>query len=159
MMDMPKLMLKPLRADYSLSLARNVAVTETEGGMPRERKDNIGRPHKTNPTYKCTRAQWSYFLAFSRVYEGLPFLAELLVDDVNHQWYECRILNQVFDVTTLGDQIFTVQLSLVVKPIKYDVEVDKAIIAIHEVTGGKSDLYFNLLEKLVNEDLPKIKKR
>ena len=152
--SMPKLMLTPFRDGYNFSLARNVVTTETDGGMPRTRKDSIGKPHRANPTYKCTRAQWQYFLTFMRVYEGLPFLAYLLLDDVDHQWYECDILDMVLPVSSLGDQIFTVQLSLVAKPIKYDVESDITFLDVYKMTDGQVEQYFTLLEKLVNEDLP-----
>lgn len=154
MTEIPKFMLKPLRDSYSFSLARNVTSTETIVGLPRERKDSVGKAHRVNATYKCTRAQWRYFLSFSRAYEGLPFLAYLLIDDIDHKWYQCSIVGESLPVDTLGDQIFTVQLSLVAKPIKYDVEADKTITAIYEMTDGQIDQYFNMLAKLVNEDLP-----
>lgn len=154
MTELPKLMLKPQRDGYNFSLARNVISTETIVGLPRERKDSVGKVHRPNVTYKCTRPQWQYFLSFMRAYEGLPFLAYLLLDDVDHQWYECRIVGDSLPVQTLGDQIFTVQLSLVAKPIKYNVETDIAITKIYEMTKGKMAEYFNLLAKLVNQDLP-----
>lgn len=154
MTEIPKLMLKPLRDGYSFNLARSVTSTETIVGLPRERKDSVGKVHRPNVTYKCTRAQWQYFLVFMRVYEGLPFLAYLLLDDIDHQWYECRIVGDSMPVQTLGDQIFTVQLSLVAKPIKYDVETDLSFLEIYKGTEGQIDLYYRLLAKLVNEDLP-----
>ena len=154
MTEIPKLMLKPLRDGYGFNLARSVTSTETIVGLPRERKDSVGKVHRPNVTYKCTRAQWQYFLAFMRVYEGLPFLAYLLLDDIDHQWYECRIVGDSMPVQTLGDQIFTVQLSLVAKPIKYDVETDLSFLEIYKGTEGQIDLYYRLLAKLVNEDLP-----
>lgn len=156
MADIPKLMLKPLRSDYNFSLGRGVVSTQTIAGLPRQRRDG-GKPHRANVTYKCTRSQWQYFLAFMRAYEALPFLAYLLLDDIDHKWYECKILNEDLQVSTLGDQIFTVQLSLVARPYHYPVDTDIAITAIYEMTDGQMERYFNLLEKLVNEDLPKIK--
>lgn len=154
MADIPKFMLKPLRDGYSFSLARNVASTETIVGLPRERKDSVGKVHRANVTYKCVRSQWQYFLAFTRAYEGLPFLAYLLLDDVDHKWYECRIVGDSMPVQPLGDQIFTVQLSLVAKPIKYDIDNDILISTLYQMTEGQIELYFQKLAKLVNEDLP-----
>lgn len=154
MAEIPKFMLKPQRDGYSFNLARSVTSTETIVGLPRERKDSVGKVHRVNATYKCTRSQWQYFLSFSRAYEGLPFLAYLLLDDIDHQWYECRIIGESLPVSTLGDQIFTVPLSLVARPIKYDVEMDMTIATLYEMTDGQIDKYFRLLEKLVNEDLP-----
>lgn len=156
MADLPKLMLKPFRNGYGFNLGYGVVSTDTEYGMPRQRLDGIGKPHKLTATYKCTRAMYQYLVAFLRVYKGLPFNAYLLLDDVDHTWYECRITaSESIQVSTLGDQIFTVQLPMVVKPIKYSVDTDKSIIAIYEMTGGKPNEFYNYLEKLVNQDLPK----
>lgn len=154
MADIPKFMLKPLRDGYSFNLARSVTSTETIVALPRERKDSVGKVHRANVTYKCVRAQWQYFLAFMRAYEGLPFLAYLLLDDIDHQWYECRIVGDSMPVQTLGDQIFTVQLSLVAKPIKYNVETDLAFLEIHQMTEGEVEEYFKALAKFTNEDMP-----
>lgn len=154
MADIPKLMLKPLRDGYSFSLARSVTSTDTIVGLPRERKDSVGKVHRVNVTYKCKRAQWQYFLKFMRTYEGLPFLAYLLLDDIDHQWYECRIVGDSMPVQTLGDQIFTVQLSLVAQPTKYDVDTDLAFLKIYQMTEGEVDEYFKALAKFTNEDMP-----
>ena len=154
MAEIPKFMLKPQRDGYSFNLARSVTSTETIVGLPRERKDSVGKVHRVNATYKCTRSQWQYFLAFSRAYEGLPFLAYLLLDDIDHQWYECRIIGESLPVSTLGDQIFTVQLSLVAKPIKYNIDNDILISTLYQMTDGQIDLYFRMLAHLVNKDLP-----
>lgn len=154
MADIPKFMLKPLRDGYSFRLARNVVRTDTIVGLPRERKDSVGKAHPVNATYKCTRAQWQYFLAFTRAYEGLPFLAYLLIDDIDHKWYQCSIVDEYLPVNTKGDQIFTVQLSLVAKPIKYDIDNDILISTLYQMTEGQIELYFQKLAKLVNEDLP-----
>lgn len=154
MADIPKFMLKPLRDGYSFRLARNVVRTDTIVGLPRERKDSVGKAHPVNATYKCTRAQWQYFLAFTRAYEGLPFLAYLLIDDIDHKWYQCSIVDEYLPVNTKGDQIFTVQLSLVAKPIKHDIDNDILISTLYQMTEGQIELYFQKLAKLVNEDLP-----
>ena len=36
----------------------------------------------------------------------------------------------------------------------YNMDTDQTIVAIYNMTDGQSDLYFNQLEKLVNQDLP-----
>lgn len=154
MADMPKMMLKPFRNGYGFELGYGVVSTQTEFGMPRQRLGAINQPHHVSPTYKCTRAMYSYLLSFLRAYRGLPFMAYLLLDDVNHAWYECRFIDERISVTTLGDQIFTVKLSLIVKPQAYDLETDLAFIEIYNMTDGQIDKYFNHLEQLVNVDLP-----
>ena len=154
MNEMPKLMLIPLRDDYAPSLARSVTSTETIVGLPRERKDSVGKVHRVSAAYLCTSAQWQYFLAFTRAYEGLPFLANLQLDDINLQWYECRIIGEYLPFNTLGAGLFRVQLNLVAKPIKYDIDNDILISTLYQMTDGQIELYFQMLEKLVNEDLP-----
>lgn len=154
MIELPKLMLRPLLEGYSPSLARSVVSTETIVGLPRERRDSVGKVHRVSVSYICTSAQWQYFLAFTRAYEAMPFLANLQLDDVNLKWYECRIVGESLPFAALGGGIFRVQLDLVAKPIKYDVETDMTIVKIYEMTDGQIEEYFNLLAKLVNEDLP-----
>lgn len=154
MADLPKLRLKALRAGYSFNLGRQTVTTETESGQPRQRKDSIGTVHRLSPTYKCTRVQYRYLLAFLRVYEAQPFLAYLVIDDPDHRWYECRIVSNDIPVSALGDQLFTVQLNMTATPISPTKQEDLGFIGVYDATDGQPDLFFNLLEKLVNEDLP-----
>lgn len=154
MADLPKFMLKPFRDGYNFVLGRSTLTTQYTAGLPRQRRVQVGAVHRLQATYKCRRSQYQYLMAFLRVYEAKPFLAYLLLDDINHQWYECRIVSDRIDVSALGDQIFTVSLSMVVKSKSVNTEADEALVAIYEMTDGQIDAFFNHLEKLVNEDLP-----
>ena len=154
MADLPKMMLKPLRSGYNFSLGRSTVTTQFESGMPRQRKTRVSPTHQVQATYKCTRSMYQYLMAFLRAYEARAFLAYLLLDDIDHQWYECRIISDVINVSTLGDQIFTVSLILIVKAKPRDVALDITIFELYELLDGQIDAYFNQLEKLVNEDLP-----
>lgn len=154
MTDLPKLQLKPLRAGYGFELSTGVVSTDTQVGLPRQRLASVGVVHRVSPTYKCTRAQWQYFLAFMRAYRGRAFYAYLLLDDIDHHWYECRMVNESLKVSTLGDQIFSVQLDLIVKPRAVPIDQDLGFLAMYEMSQAEQDDYFNHLEKLVNRDLP-----
>lgn len=154
MTDLPKLHLKPLRSGYGFELTTGVVSTSTQIGMPRQRLASIGTVHRVSPTYKCTRAKWQYFLAFMRAYRGRAFYAYLLLDDIDMQWYECRMVNESLKVSTLGDQIFSVQVDLIVKPRPVQISQDLALLTIYEMSQAEQDDYFNHLEKLVNQDLP-----
>lgn len=158
MSDLPKFMLKPYRSGYGFSLSTGIISTQTQAGMPRQRRSQVGVVHRLSATYKCTRAMWQYMLAFIRSHVGRPFLAYLLLDDIDHHWYECRCVNETIDVSTLGDQIFTAKIDLVVKPRPVNVGQDELITVIYGMGKDEQDSYFNQLEKLVNADLPKIRR-
>lgn len=151
---MNKLMLKPYRSGYGFALSTGVVSTQTQAGMPRQRRGQVGVVHHLSVTYKCTRAMWQYLLAFLRANAGRAFMAYLLLDDIDHHWYECRYTDEQINVSTLGDQIFTIKLTLVAKSRTIDIGQDEALIAIYNMTKDEQDSYFNQLEKLVNKDLP-----
>ena len=134
---MNRLMLKPYRSGYGFALSTGVISTQTQAGMPRQRRGQVGVVHHLSATYKCTRAMWQYLLAFLRANAGRAFMA-----------YE------QINVSTLGDQIFTIKLTLVAKSRTIDIGQDEALIAIYNMTKDEQDSYFNQLEKLVNKDLP-----
>ena len=151
---MNKLMLKPYRSGYGFALSTGMISTQTQAGMPRQRRGQVGVVHHLSATYKCTRAMWQYLLAFLRANAGCAFMAYLLLDDIDHHWYECRYTDEQINVSTLGDQIFTIKLTLVAKSRTIDIGQDEALIAIYNMTKDEQDSYFNQLEKLVNKDLP-----
>lgn len=155
MSDLPKFMLKPFRDDYSFGLANPTIITPTAAGPSRARDDVVSGMHVVSPTYKCTRAMYRYFLRFLRAYRSQRFLAYLLIDDIDHQWYECMITNQgPISVQAKGDQIFTVQLTLEAEPLLYDIDADKAFVKIYEMTDGQVERYYNQLAEFTNKDLP-----
>lgn len=153
----PKLQLKPLRNGYGFELATGVVSTNTEIGLPRQRLGSVGMVHKVTSTYKCTRSQWQYFLSFMRAYRGHAFFAYLLLDDIDHHWYECRMIDTSLKVSTLGDQIFTVQVNLMVKSKPVHIDQDLGFLAIYEMGQEHIDVFFNQLERLVNKDLANTK--
>lgn len=153
-MAIPTLMLSPERQGYSTSLADGVISTETEIGMPRQRIGSVGNVHKASPTYRCQQAQYNYLMAFLRVYRGLPFLSLQHFDDGEPKLYETRIIGEI-KTSVVGYGVIDVSFNVVCKPNYYDIVISSDIIAIFEMTGGKPDEFYNYLEKLVNQDLPK----
>ncbi len=155
MAGLPKLMLKPYRDGYNFGLANPTVITPTAAGLSRGRVDSVGGVHVLSPTYKCTRPMQQYLLKFLRAYRGQRFLAYLLLDDIDHQWYECMITTQgPIPVSTMGDQIFITQLEMQAEPIDYDVEADIVFTTIYQMTDGQVALYFKELGDFVNKDLP-----
>ena len=98
---------------------------------------------------------YQYLTAFLRTYEAMPFLAYLLLDDVYHKWYECKCLDDnSISVTTQGDQIFLVQITLEVTPTAMSKEEDLEIIEAYNLTNGAPGIFLRLLEDLANIHLP-----
>lgn len=154
MSEMPKFRLKPFRPGYNFQLGRRTITTETQGGPPRQRRDSTGVVHRLTPTYKCTRVQYEYLINFLTAYEALPFLAYLVLDNKDHQWYKCREVSATLPVGALGDQIFTVQLNIVAEPLLPSVQAALAHVKVYDATDGNPKLFYDLIEQIVNKEMP-----
>ena len=152
-MDLPKLQLKPLLDGYGVKLGNNVMTTEVEYGMPRQRLKSVGAVHRVSPTYRCTKAQYQYLMAFYRTYRARAVMMYHHFDDVEPSWHECRIVSEV-SVEHVGYQVYDVSFDVVAKSTRYNIDQDMVFLAIYEMSQGEQDAYFNHLEKLVNQDLP-----
>lgn len=152
-MALPQLMLIPLRDSYELTFGDDVLSTEYSDGMPRQRLDSTGRPHDTPIGFINTKAQQDYLIKFWRINRAKPFSLKLIGDSTELEWYECRFISRPIQ-KELAPNVFEWSSNIVVKPKPLNLELDKTIVAIYEQTGGYTDTFFNLLEKLVNVDLP-----
>ena len=164
---LPKFMLKPFADGYNVTLADDFITTPMQGGEPRQRRIFEGGWHQVSATYKLRPAQKQYFTAFRRAYAGRSFLAYLLVDDVVHRWYRCRFIDNKKLSPRWGGGMTYASVELSVEPIPYsydkdgnlvayphNMDNDLSMVAIYNMTDGQTDLFFNQLEKLVNQDLP-----
>lgn len=150
---LPKLALVPLRDSYSPTLGNDVITTQYENGMPRQRLAGVGRPHQTPVSFRHKAQHQDYILAFWRVYRARAFAMRLILDGTDLAWYECRFIGEP-SIVSLGANVFEFSINLVCRPKPLDIEQDKVFIELYEQTGGDISTFFNLLEKLVNEDLP-----
>ena len=153
---MNKLMLMPNREGYNFMLGQSVITTETQDGLPRQRLSSVGTTHRVNATYQCTKAQWQYMLAFLRANRAKPFLAYLLLDDVEPAWYECRAIpsDTGYQAGTIHEILYTIELPLIAKSRPINIGQDDVIVVLYDMSKDEQDNYFNQLEKLVNQDLP-----
>lgn len=152
-MALPQLILCPLRDSYNLTFGDDVVTTEYSDGMPRQRMDSTGRPHRTPIAFRNRAAAHDYLLAFWRVYRAKPFAMQLYSSGTTLEWHECRFVGSPSQ-KEIGYQLFDWSCDVAVKPRPLDIEMDKSIVHIYNTTGGYTDTFFNLLEKLVNVDLP-----
>ena len=152
-MDLPRLQLKPLLDGYGVKLGDNVITTEVEYGMPRQRLASVGAVHNVSPTYRCTKDQYQYLMAFLRAYRARAVMMYHHFDDTEPSWYECRIVSAP-SVKHVGYQCYDVSFDIVAKSTRYNIDQDLAFLAIYKMSQAEQDAYFNHLEKLVNQDLP-----
>ena len=152
-MALPQLVLLPLRDGYSPSVSRGLLTSDSEIGYPRQRKAFVNAPQRAQMTYRVRASQLDYLLAFDNTYSGRWFLSQQQIG-ADVAWHECLILDDEISPQPIGYDLWDVSLSMIIKPLPRDVEIDKAIIEIYNMTGGETDTYFNMLEKLVNQDLP-----
>ena len=152
-MALPQLVLLPLRDGYSPSIGRGLLTSDSEIGYPRQRRAFVNAPQRAQMTYRVRESQLDYLLTFDNAYRGQWFLSQQQIG-TDVAWHECLILDDEISLQPISYNLWDVGLSMIIKPIPRDVEVDKAIVEIYNMTGGETDTYFNMLEKLVNEDLP-----
>ena len=152
-MDLPQLQLRPQLNGYGVQLGNDVITTEVEHGMPRQRLQSVGVVHRVSPTYRCTKAQYQYLMTFLRAYRARAMLMYHHFDDTEPSWYECRIVSDV-SVQHVGYAVYDVSFDVVAKSTRYNIDQDMGFLAIYEMSQGEQDIFFNHLEKLVNQDLP-----
>ncbi len=152
MADLPQLVLLPLREGYSPSMSRGLLTSDSEIGYPRQRKAFVNAPQRAQLTLVYGKTQLDYLLAGDNADRGQWFLARQQIG-TNIEWHDCMILDDYINPQPI-DNFWRVSLSMVIKPLPRDIEMDKSIVAIYNATGGETDMYFNALEKLVNQDLP-----
>ena len=152
-MALDEFILCPLRDGYNIKLGDDVTTTQFASGMPRSRLTSVGRPHQVDVTFRHKGQHQDYFFNFWMLHRTRPFMMRLLAGTSNMQWFECQFYGSP-DHSELGNDVHQSSIGLIVKPKKFDKQVAQDYIDAYILTGGDISTYFNLLEKLVNEDLP-----
>lgn len=151
--DLPQMVLLPLRDSYNVTLGNDVVTTQFEKGMPRQRLGGVGSPHQLSVTFRHKGQHQEYLYSFWELYKTKSFAMRLIIGSPTLSWFECRFLGSPTH-TELGADVHEFSIGLVVKPKRLDLDVSAAYLWAYQQTGGDVSLYFNALEKLVNEDLP-----
>lgn len=151
--DLPQLILCPLLENYNVGIGNDVLSTQYTNGPPRLRLNNVGAPHQISATFRHKAQHHDYIWRFWELYKVKPFAMRLIIKGTAMQWYQCWFNGMPQDLV-LGGNVFEFSCGLIVKPIPVDLEVAATFIYLYNETGGDISTFFNLLEKLVNEDLP-----
>lgn len=140
---------------YSANIGDGVISQILDGGADRYRRSLKGVMHVVSSRWVVNKVGYQYLMAFYRVWArnpSKPFIAKLCVDNAPVEDYQC-FFSGAPTLTEKNGKVFTVTATLKVKPLAVDEAMDDLIV---EVGNDGEDLasLMNLLEKLVNEDLP-----
>lgn len=146
----------PLQSGYQPAPANTVLEQALSAGFARQRVDFISSVSMVSASVMlASKAHAQYFWAFWRKhaqYAPQPFLWKLMVDDVVMTSYQCQFVPDSIQVGSRNGVIYSVSFTVRCKAKPFDAEFDQAII--DAWAGGNGFEMINLLEKLVNEDLP-----
>ena len=147
--------LRPLNRGMTFQPANNLLEQQLMGGFARQRVQFVNNVHTVNATVSLhDKARQQYFWAFwrSHTFNPRPFLWRLMIDDADMTTYQCQFVAGSVQVQERNGIVYRVSFSVRCKPKPVDHEFDQGIIDVWE--SGDGAALVNLLEKLVNVDLP-----
>ncbi len=145
----------PLQRGYAPEVANNILEQELMGGFARQRVQFINNVHTVTASVMLDdKGKQQYWWAFWRSHQEnpRPFLWRLIVDDTEMTTYVCQFVAGSLRLNERDGKVYSVSFGLRLKPNNTGTDFDETIIGLWE--SGDPRKLLNLLEKLVNEDLP-----
>ena len=145
----------PLQRGYTPEVANNLLEQQLMGGFARQRVQFVNNVHTVTASVMLDeKIKQQYFWAFWRSHQAnpRPFLWRLIVDDTDMTTYVCQFVAGSLRVNERDGKVYSVSFGLRLKPNHTGKGFDETIIGLWE--SGDPRKLLNLLEKLVNEDLP-----
>lgn len=145
----------PLQRGYTPNPANNLLEQELMGGFARQRVQFINNVHTVTVSVLLDeKIKQQYFWAFWKNHQRnpRPFLWRLIVDETSVTTYVCQFVADSLQLGERDGKVYSVSFGLRLKPNNTGTDFDESIIDLWE--SGDPRKLLNLLEKLVNEDLP-----
>lgn len=146
----------PLQRGFTPDVSNGLLEQALAGGFARQRMQFINNVHTVNPSVLLdTKLKQQYFWAFWRNHTRdapRPFMWRLMIDDTEMTDYQCQFVAGSLQVQERSGIVYAVSFGLRCTPNLSNSGFDETIINIWE--SGDPVAFLNLLEKLVNEDLP-----
>lgn len=145
----------PLQRGYTPQIANNLLEQALMGGFARQRVQFVNNTHSVTASVLLNdKRKQQYFWAFwnSHQTKPRPFLWRLIVNSHAASTYVCQFVAGSLDIGERDGVVHSVSFGLRLLPNPSNHEFDQSIIDIWN--GGDPKLLFDLLEKLVNKDLP-----
>ena len=145
----------PLQRGYTPEVANNLLEQALAGGFARQRIQFVNNVHTVTASVMLDeKIKQQYFWAFWRSHQTnpRPWLWRLIVDDTEMTTYVCQFVAGSLRVNERDGKVYSVSFGIRIKPNNTGNDFDETIIGLWE--SGDPRKLLNLLEKLVNEDLP-----
>lgn len=145
----------PLQRGYTPEVANNLLEQALAGGFARQRIQFVNNVHTVNASVLLDdKSKQQYFWAFWRSHQTnpRPWLWRLIVDDTEMTTYVCQFIVGSLRVNERDGKVYSVSFGLRLKPNNTGNDFDETIVALWN--DGDPRKLLNLLERLVNEDLP-----
>ena len=148
--------LQPLQRGYTPEVANNLLEQQLMGGFARQRVQFVNNVHTVTVSVMLeTKLKQQYFWAFWRSHtrdSPRPFMWRLRVDDDVAADYQCQFVAGSLQTQERIGISYAVSFAVRCKPNLSNNKFDETIIGLWE--SGDPRKLLNLLERLVNEDLP-----
>lgn len=145
----------PESSSYSATHGFGLLSTDVDGGMPRNRLDQVNAPHTVNVLWKLDVEEYEELaFFFRRTVRGgaLPFTMDLIIDRGGLTRYECQLIPASFRLTEARGHGRIVQAQVYCLSVDDTVGIDESI----EVLGGvrAARQIIVAVERLVNIVMP-----
>ena len=147
-------LLLPQLAGYGYQTVSNVLESEAGLGMPRLRKIAATDRVVVPVTFRIKSAAYDYFCSFWRDQEVSRFQMRLKIDSDVLAWHEVQFRAGTKQTSALGGGYYDVSFELNARAQRSDPVTDAEFISLYNATGRNPYLFADLLDKLVNVDLP-----
>lgn len=158
---MYKLVIPPNQSGYSVSVGQETISTKLDGGASRFRVDILNASSDVTCSWTVGPDNYEYLRRFYLVNiknGNEPFLIDLILDSPMPTQYTARFIPGSWGLTGQQGHTYTVGCQLEIEAIEHDYDYDEAIIMLISEYGSEEAALeiLNLLDKLVNHDLPEI---
>lgn len=153
---------KPLQVGYGAQFNDGVGRIPLPGGRGRYRVESIGNSDSVRVSWRLTGKDYSMFMGFYRDWSATaePFQLDLMLH--SHEWkrYAVSFVPQSLQLVEKNAASFLVsaELDVFALPEFTDADLDywRSVVLLLIIYGGYDQALevLNLLDKLVNEDLP-----
>lgn len=158
---MYKLVIPPNQSGYSVEVGQETISTKLDGGASRFRVDILNASSNVNCSWTVGPDNYEYLRRFYLVNVkngNEPFLIDLILDSAIPTQYVARFIPGTWGLTGQQGHTYTVGCQLEIEAIEHDYDYDETLIMLISEYGSEQAAYevLNLLDKLVNHDLPEI---